>query len=679
MNSQPAHRWQRAWRWAVRHLGGLVVVPLIASAFVIGYGLSRSNQHASADASTPSSNEPTQWYTCSMHPDVRMPNPGDKCPICFMDLVPVASSSASNASAGPGRITLSPAAQALIDVQTVPAQRRFITHRVRMVGEVAYDETQLAYITAYVAGRLDRMYVDYTGIRVRKGDHLADIYSPELLVAQRELIEAKRSIDRLGPNAGGVARDAARTMRDAARERLRLMGLTDAQVEAIEAGGQTLDDDHVTIYAPKGGIVIEKHAKPGSYVDEGDRIVTLADLAQVWVVLEAYESDLPWLRYGQTVRFMTESFGDETFEGRIVFIDPVLDPSTRTVRVRVNVDNTDGRLRPGMFVRAAAEADVARGGRVMAPELAGKWISPMHPEVVSDGPGDCPVCGMDLVPAEELGFVTADAADDEGGDDARAPLVVPDSAVLRTGRRGVVYVRVEGDDEGATFEGRQIELGPKGDGYFVVRDGLVEGERVAVRGNFQIDSALQIEAKASMMNPRDTATAPLQSSATQPAAHVHGDAATPIAAMFDAYLAVADALADDDPAAAGDTADALQEAIAAVEDAALPDAAASLWAQAAPELREGARAIRSAHTLEPMRAAFEPVSDALLGLAGSMHVDGVGTLYRAHCPMAFDNRGADWLTDESTIANPYFGASMLRCGTIEQTLTAGSHAAPSHD
>ena len=358
---------------------GLVLLCIVI-AFVVGYGLRGGD--GSPKAATPVvGSAATQWYTCSMHPDVRMPNPDDRCPTCHMALVPGGSSTDGD-GLGPRQIELSDAAAAMLNVETTSVVRRFITHRVSMVGQVDYDETRLAYITSYVGGRLDRLFVDYTGIEVRKGDHLAEIYSPDLLVSLTEVRESRQAVERIGDDAQAVMRDAAQAMLTAARERLRLFGLNEEQIQAAEQG--RFAGDHITLHAPIGGIVIEKDARHGSYVNEGDRIYTIADLSKVWVILKAYESDLTWLRYGQTVQFTVQPFGDETFEGMIAFIDPVLDRRQRTVRVRVNVDNADGRLRPGMFVRGVVEAQFARGGRVIAPDLAGKWISPMHPEVVRD-------------------------------------------------------------------------------------------------------------------------------------------------------------------------------------------------------------------------------------------------------------------------------------------------------
>ena len=251
-------------------------------------------------------------------------------------------------------------------------------------------------------------------------------------------------------------------------------------------------EDHVTLYAPRGGIIVGKLLQQGDYVKTGERIYTIADLSRVWVKLKAYESDLPWLRYGQHVTFVAEAYPGEEFRGRISFVDPILDAMTRTVSVRVNVDNSDMRLKPGMFVRADVRSRLTKGGKVIEPDLAGKMMCPMHPEIVSDKAGQCDICGMDLVSVKELGFVAAS--------EGTPPLVVPVTAPLVTGKRAVVYVEVPGQEQ-PTFEGREIHLGPRAGDYYVVLQGLKEGERVVTNGAFKIDSALQIIARPSMMSP----------------------------------------------------------------------------------------------------------------------------------------------------------------------------------
>lgn len=430
-------------------------------------------------------------WTCSMHPHIQRDGPG-QCPICGMDLIPVRQETSSMADQEPRQITLSPAQKARMRIATVPVERRYPTAEIRLVGKVTYDETRLAYITAWVPGRIDDLFVDYTGVTVKEGDHMVELYSPELLSAQEELLQALRGMADLSKSTvASVRRSAAGTV-DAARDKLRLWGLSADQIAEIERSGKA--SEQITIYSPASGVVIHRNAQEGMYVETGTRIFTVADLDAVWVQLDAYESDLQWLRYGQTVRFTTEAYPGEGFTGIVSFIDPVLDPHTRTVNVRVNVDNKEGRLKPEMFVRAEVAAQLARHGRVFDPSLIGKWVSPMHPEIIKDAPGQCDICGMDLVPAETLGY--SSVSDVDHG----APLVIPATAPLLTGTRAIVYVEQEGADR-PTYVGREIVLGPRAGDSYVVESGLSEGDLVVVSGNFKIDSALQIQAKPSMMNP----------------------------------------------------------------------------------------------------------------------------------------------------------------------------------
>jgi len=473
-------------RWKPRlAIGAVVAVVGIACAvggMVGGYVLARRG--ATSSTGVAASDAAATVWTCSMHPQIKLPKPG-KCPICFMDLIPLEDDAGEDDS--PRRLTMSRRAVALAEIQTAPVKRQYAERIVRMVGLVDYDETKVANISAWVGGRLDRLYVDYTGVSVRKGDHLVYLYSPELIVAQRELLQTWKAHNR----PGALDRDLTASTLKSAEEKLRLLGLLDEQIEEIKRRG--LPTDHLTVYSPIGGVVIEKHANEGMYVQTGTKIYTIADLSEVWVHLDAYESDVPWLRYGQQVEFTTETYPGETFKGRIAFIDPVLDRQTRTVEVRLNVPNPDGKLKPGMFVRARVRSQLTAGGRVFNASLVGKWISPMHPEIVKDGPGKCDVCGMDLVPAEDLGYVVPEKAPE-------MPLVIPATAPLITGKRAVVYVRLA-DQKEPTFEGREIVLGHRAGDYYIVRHGLAEGELVVTNGNFKIDSALQIKARPSMMSP----------------------------------------------------------------------------------------------------------------------------------------------------------------------------------
>lgn len=444
-----------------------------------------------SDRSDPLAQTMEMW-SCSMHPHIQREGPG-QCPICGMNLIRVpADASLGSGANGTRQITVSAAQKALMRIETVPAERRFPTATLRLVGKVTYDETNLAYITAWIPGRIDDLFVDYTGLSVNKGDHMVRLYSPELYSAQEELLQAIRGMADVSRSGLKSLRDSAKGTVDSARDKLRLWGLTTEQIQEIEKTGTPRE--HVTIFSPSSGVVIHKNAQEGMYVETGSRIFTIADLSSVWVQLDAYESDLQWLRYGQLVNFTTEAFPGETFRGRIAFIDPVLNPKTRTVKVRVNVNNDNEKLKPEMFVRANVSAQLATSGAVVDEDLAGKWVSPMHPEIIQDAPGECPVCGMALVKAESLGFAT------KSSQSVQAPVVIPASAALLTGARAVVYIEIPHADR-PTYAGREVVLGPRAGADYIVESGLREGELVVVSGNFKIDSALQIQAKPSMMNP----------------------------------------------------------------------------------------------------------------------------------------------------------------------------------
>ncbi len=485
------------------------IITLIALAIIIfmaGYvirGWKVSHEKPEVPISAVAAKDHQKWWTCSMHPQIRQPKPG-KCPICFMDLVPI-SEEIGTAAVTERQISFSPEAVKLMEIQTSPVERKFVEAQIRMVGKIDYDETRVKHITAWVPGRIDRLYVDFTGTKVLKADHMVYLYSPDLISAQAELLGALEAQRRIKPETSELVKRSTEATVEAAREKLRLLGLTEQQVEQVEKTGQPTD--HITINAPMGGIVIDKHVSEGMYVDTGTKTYTIADLSELWVKLDAYESDMMWVRYGQEVEFTTEAYPGQIFKGKISFISPTLDPQTRTIKLRVNVQNPNEKLKPEMFVHAVVKSKVAKGGLVMEPDMVDKWICPMHPSVIKGTNGKCDICGMNLVTTESLGYVKAELPE-------RAPLVIPASVPLITGKRAVVYVQLP-DPNRPVFEGREVTLGPRAGDYYLVEQGLNEGDMVVTNGNFKIDSALQIQAKPSMMNPEGQMSKPM------PAGHHH--------------------------------------------------------------------------------------------------------------------------------------------------------------
>lgn len=565
-------------------------------------------------AHDPKDAEEPVGYACAMFCVPPLPNPG-KCPVCGMDMVLVHDEPATEGDVEP-RMTMSEAARALANIQTAPVIRRHVTREVFLVGMIETDETRLARVTAWVGGRLDRLHVRHTGAHVARGAPLAGLYSPELLTARAELLQAKQSAARLADSSLAGVRESADSAVRAARERLRLWGLSEAQVRALESGDA--QDTIITIPAPMSGTVIERHVQQGDYVDTGSLIFTVADLSVVWVQLKAYESDLAGIELDQPVHFTVDAWPGEHFHGKVAFISPVLDSASRTVDVRVEADNADGRLKPGMFAKAAIET-----------------LATPHDE---------------------------------------APLLIPATAPLITGKRAVAYVEAPGQDR-PTFEGREILLGHRAGDYYVVKEGLHEDERVVVKGAFRIDSALQIRARPSMMSPVEDHEHldPCDGHEHADAGHEHARPPAPLSPavtaalqdVFDAYALTQQALADDDNDAALAGYARLADAAAAILDDGAKDAP-TMVTETLQTIRNAERRAADAGNIETARFAFLPLSNALIALLEHYPDASETPLVHIFCPMAVDDAGAGWLQRDEAVRNPYFGEAMLTCGGVRK-------------
>ncbi|MEC7839061.1 MAG: efflux RND transporter periplasmic adaptor subunit [Chlamydiota bacterium] len=348
-------------------------------------------------------------------------------------------------------IYLSERASKLAQVEVAPVIREFIPFEIRLYGSVDYDETKLAHITAWVPGRIEKLYINFTGMAVEKSDPMVDYYSPNLIVAQEELIQSLKSFRELKNTQTSFAKDQSGRNLESARIKLRLLGIDPEQIEEIEATEKV--KEVIRVKAPASGVVIHKNALEGEYVKEGTEMFTIAELDEVWIQLEAYESDLPGLKLNEKVQFKTDAYPGEIFTGRISFIDPFLNEKTRTTSFRLNVENKEGKLKPGMYVTGVVNAYITAEGET--------------------------ICHA---PIEQT-----------------PPLVIPASAALITGKRAIVYV--QNQENPFEYSLREVVLGPRVGNHYIVNDGLDEGELIVVHGNFKIDSAAQIQAKPSMMSP----------------------------------------------------------------------------------------------------------------------------------------------------------------------------------
>ncbi|MFH1216707.1 MAG: efflux RND transporter periplasmic adaptor subunit [Pseudomonadota bacterium] len=691
-----------ACRIIIRHL-------FVLSLFVVLLSwapLTRSaeHDHGSHEGENHAAEE-TIW-TCSMHPQIQLPEFG-QCPICFMDLIEVPKDSGDSERTSLRQITFDERARKIAQVEVTPVVRGNGSTETRMTGKVDYDETRLGTITAWIGGRIDKLHIDYTGSTVKKGQAMAELYSPDLLTAQAELIQAVAASGRLQDSTLDLIRNTVLRTEQASREKLRLLGLSEGQIKEVITRGKP--SDHVTLIAPMSGVVITKDVVEGVYVKTGMPIYTIASLNHLWVNLEAYESDLARIKLGQKVDFSVEAFPGRFFAGKVAYIDPLVNEKTRTIRVRLNVDNSDMRLKPGMFVRARIENSGSKG---------------------------------------EL-------------------LLIPASAPLFTGKRALVYVQ-QPEKEGV-YEGREVILGPRHGDFYQVKEGIAEGELVVSHGNFKIDSAIQIQARPSMMaqtrfaKPEEegnitlfrsklallnTAFTDLSDAVHQKseksvdeevkqfraqlgklteneltgadklawkemsmllasdtilvaeaddekeldriyavmAEHFHQVRAyfklddakkiggeehlalqATLGKLLTSYFALQQALATDDL----DKSLTLKKEITGNESIMLEELAeTSIEAkgQITDDLRNSMEGLEKSSSIEAIRASFYPLSRGLALALSIFGAPGSGSIYEQFCPMAFGNTGATWLAGSNEINNPYFGAMMLRCGEVRRQL-----------
>jgi len=624
-------------------------------------------------------------YTCSMHPQIRKDKPG-KCPICGMTLIPVDNDEneedSSNHSDKPYTVKLSKQAMALAEVQTSVAKREILEANIKLVGKIDFDETRLADITAWFPGRIEKMYVDYTGIKVSKGDHLVKIYSPELLSAQEELLQAIRATRKTSKSEfAGIRRLTRQTVGDV-RNKLKLWGLTKKQIRNIERKRKTTNV--MTVYSPVTGVVINKRVQEGMYVKTGSKIYSIADLNHLWVKLDAYESDISKIRFGQAVELKVESYPGEIFKGKVSFIDPVLDKTTQTIKVRVNVDNADGLLRPGMFVHATIKVRMGTNGVVMDEHLKNKFICPMHPEVIENKDGSCPICGMDLVSSKELGY-HQHLAELENNP---APIVIPVSSVLQTGERAVVYV-YHGEGK---FEGRVVTVGERVGDHYIVINGISDGENVVTNGSFKVDSSAQILAKPSMMNP--TGEGKAITGMNMPGMDMGGDKdekkmkmpmnmnmdnkkneksknnkkklknnvsqvfINSLAPVFNTYLKIQHDLTLDSIEKIETYTNEMDKNLTNIDMKLLKGSAHIEWMGLLPHIQENTKQVSQSKSIKELREAFKLLSANFIELKESFGFPKEIALKKFYCPMV----KSYWLQTAKNTLNPYFGQSMLTCG-----------------
>jgi membrane fusion protein, copper/silver efflux system len=409
-----------------------VAIPLvlILLAGAAGGGYLLWQQKKGTPAKTDQAAQAQVVYTCAMHPFIIKDKPGS-CPICGMQLIKKVAAPQGSGSTKEqemlAHVSLSPTQRVMANIATVTVDRMPLSKEITATGIVQFDQSRQAKVTAWVAGRIDRLHVNTVGAYVSKGKPLAEVYSPDLISAQQEYLLALKSREQFKHSSIHSISQGGEGLVTSARQRLKLMGVKDAQVAALEKGGEP--NIRIPIYTPLSGIVIEKIVQEGQYVNLGDPLFAIADLSNVWVEVEVYENEFPFVKLGQTVSITSQSYPGKPFNGRVSFVYPFLDPKTRTVKVRVEMPNPGLKLKPDMFVNAIIKSPLG------------------------------------------------------------TTLAIPAAAVMDTGKRQVVWV----EKQAGMFEPRDVQVGARvGDSVQII-SGLNKGEKVAATGGYLIDSESQLK------------------------------------------------------------------------------------------------------------------------------------------------------------------------------------------
>ena len=581
---------------------GILAVGLILGGLLFGGNPNKDTEH-NHDAIA----ELNQMWTCSMHPQIMQPEPGD-CPICGMELIP-ADTGADGLLADQFKLTKN--ALALANIQTsIVGQGMVAGNTIKLSGKIVENEEANTVQVSYFSGRIERLKVSFTGEEVRKGQLLASIYSPELYAAQQELLTA------------ASLKESQPALYEAVRNKLKLWKLSENQINQIVTSGKVLEN--FPVYATVSGTVSEKLVEQGDYVKQGQPLLKISNLNTVWANFDVYENQIDLFKKGQAVLVTTKTYSNKEFKAKVDFIDPILDTRTRTVKLRVVLSNTNEIFKPGMFVEGRLERMTSNKEQV---------------------------------------------------------LTVPASAVLWTGERSVVYIKPNPDQP--VFEMREVVLGNQVGDEYEVLEGLNIGNEIVTNGTFTVDAAAQLQGKKSMMNKdggkamtgheghigmgETTSKTNEDHSNMTERLKVSADFQNQLKMVFNDYVILKDALVMDDSDISKKAANDMLISLGKIDMDLLTDKNAfNHWMSIAKGIEVSANSIAGTTQIKEQRNNFKGLSAQLTLAVQLFGID--QKVFKQFCPMADNNKGAYWLSLENEIRNPYFGAAMHKCGSVEKVI-----------
>jgi membrane fusion protein, copper/silver efflux system len=559
-----------------------------------------------APTQTAAQAETTQYYTCGMHPWVVLPAPGD-CPICHMTLVPIDPAKFTS------EIAINPIITQNIGVRIAPVTTGPVNRIVRTIGTVDYNETLVRDVNLKVSGWVEKLYVNATGQEVDKDQPLLEIYSPDLYSAQVDYLLAFRKQESLKAAPGGDAESAAsnQSLLASARRRLEYLDVSAAQIKELKTSGQAAKT--MTLRSPFRGTVITKNVVEGQKVEAGAQLIRIADISKVWVLVAVYEYQIPYIEVGQRAVMSLPYIPGQTFEGKVTYVYPYLNSELRQAKVRLELDNPGGLLKPGMYANVELQRTLATN--------------------------------RTLVPRE---------------------------AVIDTGVRQVAFVSL---GEGR-FEPRQVHVGVEAEGGMLeILDGLKPGEMVVTSGEFLLDSEARLHEALAKMVKGNLAADQKTGAAVEGTSELSAlppDAAKALATMLDGYFAIGTQLSSDKADALAAPARQVADGADALLAVAIPYDP-HFWHRHTElaEVRGKALELVTAKDLDPARQTFADLGVALSRL---VRATGVPPTYgkevqELHCPMYREKQGGTiWLQTAGEVRNPYYGSQMLGCFDTRRTL-----------
>ena len=588
-----------------------VIVGLFGGYLIFGRGSADTATNTVIDGHNHSEEIATnQMWTCSMHPQIMQPEPGD-CPICGMDLIP-AEAGADGLNAN--EIKMTENAMALANIQTsVVGQGQMGDNSLKLSGKIRPNEESNAVQVTYFGGRIEQLYVNSTGERVGAGQRLATIYSPELVAAQQELLTASS------------LKESQPELYKAVRNKLKLWKLSEKQINAIESAGKV--QEYFPVFATVSGTVTHKMVEEGDYVKQGQPLYKIANFNTVWAEFDVYENQIALLKEGQTIKITTNAYRNEVFDAKISFIDPLLNSATRTIVVRAVLNNKKDKFKPGMFVEGTIEG-IQSGSKsaVTVPATAVLWTGKRSVVYVKTKPNE-PVFEMrEVLLGNTNGESYTILEGLANGDEVvtNGPFTV-DAAAQLQGKKSMM--NAEG---GKTMTGHEGHLGMQNDG---------SGEKMNSTNHSEMNRRIEVPNK-------------FQSQLKE---------------VFDGYILLKDALVDDNSEEAQTVAKRISQNLAKVNMKLLSDEEAhNHWMTIQKEVKNSANAIENNSDIAAQRGHFKHLSAHMIS---AVQLFGVNQkVYSEYCPMADNNKGAYWLSLEEEIRNPYYGEAMLKCGEVRETI-----------